>query len=46
MPVSCIEKLKKNRDELDKILDAGMEASRKIAKAKYELMKKKIGLRR
>ena len=35
-----------NSDELDKILDAGMEASRKIAKEKYELMKKKIGLRR
>ena len=35
-----------NSDELDKILDAGMEASRKIAKEKYEEMKKKIGLRR
>lgn len=35
-----------NSDELDKILDEGREASRKIAKVKYELMKKKIGLRR
>lgn len=35
-----------NSDELDKILNDGMEASRKIAKEKYELMKKKIGLRR
>ncbi len=34
-----------NSDELDKILNDGMEASRKIAKAKYELMKNKIGLR-
>lgn len=32
--------------ELDEILDKGKEASRKIAKEKYELMKNKIGLRR
>ena len=33
-------------EELDKILDAGKEKSREIAKKKYELMKQKIGLRR
>ena len=32
--------------ELDEILDDGKEKSRAIAKAKYELMKNKIGLRR
>ena len=32
--------------ELDEILDDGKERSRAIAKAKYELMKNKIGLRR
>lgn len=32
--------------ELDEILDKGKEQSRKIAKAKYELMKNKIGLKR
>lgn len=32
--------------ELDEILDKGKEASRRIAKEKYELMKNKIGLRR
>ncbi len=35
-----------NSEELDKILDAGKEKSREIAKKKYELMKQKIGLRR
>ncbi|MBQ8299767.1 MAG: tryptophan--tRNA ligase [Clostridia bacterium] len=35
-----------NSDELDKILDEGMKKSREIAKAKYEMMKNKIGLRR
>lgn len=35
-----------NSDELDKILDDGMQKSREIAKEKYEMMKKKIGLRR
>ena len=35
-----------NSDELDKILDEGMQKSREIAKEKYEMMKKKIGLRR
>ena len=35
-----------NSEELDKILDAGKEKSREIAKKKYEMMKRKIGLRR
>ena len=35
-----------NSKELDEILDDGKEKSRAIAKAKYELMKNKIGLRR
>ena len=35
-----------NSDELDKILDEGMQKSREIAKEKYEMMKNKIGLRR
>lgn len=35
-----------NSEELDKILDEGREKSREIARAKYELMKQKIGLRR
>ena len=35
-----------NSEELDKILDAGKEKSREIAKKIYELMKQKIGLRR
>lgn len=35
-----------NSEELDKILDEGMKKSREIAKAKYEMMKQKIGLRR
>ena len=33
-------------DELDTILDNGISVTRKIAKAKYELMKDKIGLGR
>lgn len=35
-----------NSDELTSILDNGRDVSRKIAKAKYEIMKNKIGLRR
>lgn len=35
-----------NSKELDEILDDGKEKARSIAKAKYELMKNKIGLRR
>ena len=33
-------------DALDTILDNGISVTRKIAKAKYELMKDKIGLGR
>ncbi len=35
-----------NSEELDKILDDGIEFTRKIAKEKYELMKNKMGLHR
>ncbi len=35
-----------NSKELDKILDDGIEFTRKIAKEKYELMKNKMGLHR
>lgn len=35
-----------NSDELDKILDDGRDAARAMAREKYEMMKKKIGLRR
>lgn len=35
-----------NSDELDKILDAGRDRAKEIAKKKYEEMKQKIGLRR
>ena len=33
-----------NSDKLDKILDEGIEKSRKLAKEKYELMKEKMGV--
>ena len=45
-----IEKIQKrynqliNSDELEKILDAGKEKTRKIAKEKYELMKTRMGV--
>lgn len=35
-----------NSDELDKILDEGINFTREIAKKKYELMKNKMGLHR
>jgi tryptophanyl-tRNA synthetase len=35
-----------NSDLLDKVLDDGIEFTRKIAKEKYELMKKRVGLLR
>ena len=35
-----------NSDKLDEILNDGMEKSRKLAKEKYELMKKKMGTTR
>ena len=35
-----------NSKELEKILDEGKERARNIARAKYEMMKNKIGLRR
>ena len=35
-----------NSDLLDKVLDEGAEFTRKIAKEKYELMKKRVGLSR
>ena len=35
-----------NSEELDKILDDGAKRSKEIAKAKYELVKKKMGLGR
>lgn len=34
----------KNSSELEKILDEGIEKSRKIAKEKYEIMRKKMGI--
>ena len=34
----------KNSPELDKILDDGISKSRELAKAKYELMKKNMGI--
>ena len=33
-----------NGDELDKVLDEGIKKTRELAKAKYELMKKKMGV--
>ena len=33
-----------NSEELDKILNDGIEKSRKLAKEKYELMKIKLGI--
>lgn len=35
-----------NSEELDKILDKGIEVSRKLAKDKYELIKSKLGVER
>lgn len=35
-----------NSEELDKILDEGIAKTRKLAKEKYELMKKRMGLER
>ena len=34
----------KNSPELDKILDEGISKSRDLAKAKYDLMKKNMGI--
>ena len=35
-----------NSDKIDKILDKGKEITEKIAKEKYELLKKEVGLTR
>ena len=35
-----------NSEELDEILNDGIEKSRKLAKEKYEIVRKKIGLGR
>ena len=35
-----------NNNEIDKILDAGLERTSKLAKVKYELLKEKVGLHR
>ena len=35
-----------NSDEIDKVLDQGIEKSRQQAKEKYELMKQRMGFER
>ena len=50
--VNCLLPIRKkyyellNSDEIDKILDAGLEKTLKLSKEKYELLKEKVGLHR